>query len=219
MRKVAAIMTISLMLVLGAVLIVCLPSSKEEATGQMPQAGENINRNLTDLSTLPDNSIKGPQEIDMSSYRLRVYGNVQKELAYTYEEILSKGGISRYSVLYCVEGWDAAVVWEGTRLMDIILPSGPKEGSKVVVFHSADGYTTSIPLEEIMAKDMLIAYGANGGTLPVNVGYPFIVVAQDKLGYKWARWVIGIEVSRDEGYEGYWEQRGYPNDANMKDWK
>ena len=44
-------------------------------------------------------------------------------------------------------------------------------------------------------------------------GYPFQVVAEDKLGYKWAKWVTGIEVSNDADYRGYWESRGYDNDA------
>jgi len=40
-----------------------------------------------------------------------------------------------------------------------------------------------------------------------------LVVAEDKLGYKWARWVNEIELSDDENYKGYWEKRGYSNDA------
>ncbi|HNV35210.1 MAG TPA: molybdopterin-dependent oxidoreductase [Bacillota bacterium] len=219
MRKVVAVMAIWFVLVSSAILIICLPSAREESAGEAEPEGEGTDRELTDLSTLHDNSIKGPQKIDMSSYRLKVFGNVRQEIEYTYEDVVSRGGLERYSVLYCVEGWDAAVVWEGTRIMDLVLPSGPEDDSKVLVFHSADGYTTSLPLDEIAAKEMLIAYGANGKTLPVNVGYPFIVVAQDKLGYKWARWVIGIEVSKEEGYLGYWERRGYPNDADVEDWK
>jgi DMSO/TMAO reductase YedYZ molybdopterin-dependent catalytic subunit len=47
------------------------------------------------------------------------------------------------------------------------------------------------------------------------MGYPFIVVAEDKLGYKWARWVNRITLSSDAGYEGYWEQRNYSNSADV----
>jgi DMSO/TMAO reductase YedYZ molybdopterin-dependent catalytic subunit len=34
-------------------------------------------------------------------------------------------------------------------------------------------------------------------------------------GYKWAKWIIGIELTNDPSYLGYWESRGYPNDANL----
>jgi DMSO/TMAO reductase YedYZ molybdopterin-dependent catalytic subunit len=47
------------------------------------------------------------------------------------------------------------------------------------------------------------------------MGYPFIVVAEEKLGYKWARWVTRIELSEDPDYQGYWEQRGYDNTADI----
>ena len=53
----------------------------------------------------------------------------------------------------------------------------------------------------------------NGQEIPPERGFPFQVVAEDRFGYKWAKWVTGIEVSDDENYRGYWEQRGYDNDA------
>jgi DMSO/TMAO reductase YedYZ molybdopterin-dependent catalytic subunit len=42
------------------------------------------------------------------------------------------------------------------------------------------------------------------------------VVAEDKFGYKWARWVTRIELTDDEDYEGYWESRGFSNDADIR---
>ena len=44
----------------------------------------------------------------------------------------------------------------------------------------------------------------------------FVVVVEDKLGYKWARWVNRITLSGDANYKGYWEQRGYDNNADIK---
>ena len=62
---------------------------------------------------------------------------------------------------------------------------------------------------------IILAYGANGLDLPPAMGYPFIVVAEDKLGYKWGRWVNSITLSDDADYKGFWEQAGYPNDADI----
>lgn len=61
----------------------------------------------------------------------------------------------------------------------------------------------------------MLAYSANGETLPASMGFSFIVVAEDKLGYKWVRWVNEIELSSDKNYKGYWEKRGYSNDATV----
>ena len=53
----------------------------------------------------------------------------------------------------------------------------------------------------------------NDVTLPAERGFPFQVVAKDKYGYKWAKWVTRIELSADAGFRGYWEDKGYNNDA------
>ena len=78
-----------------------------------------------------------------------------------------------------------------------------------VVFHAADGYTTSLPLQLVRDSKILLAYKMNEITIPEERGYPFIVVAEDHWGYKWAKWVTEIELSSDPNYLGYWEQRGY----------
>jgi DMSO/TMAO reductase YedYZ molybdopterin-dependent catalytic subunit len=49
----------------------------------------------------------------------------------------------------------------------------------------------------------------NGVTLPAERGYPFQLVAEDRWGYKWIKWVTEIEVSDDPTYRGYWERRGF----------
>ncbi|MDD3214451.1 MAG: molybdopterin-dependent oxidoreductase, partial [Eubacteriales bacterium] len=64
-------------------------------------------------------------------------------------------------------------------------------------------------------KELILAYDANGLDLPDEMGYPFIVVAEDKLGYKWARWVTRITLSDDADYAGFWESRGFTNEASI----
>ncbi|MBI4857320.1 MAG: molybdopterin-dependent oxidoreductase [Acetobacterium woodii] len=162
-----------------------------------------------------DNSISGIQQVDLNSYQLQLTGLVEKPVNYSYEQVLAKEPAQRLITLYCVEGWQATVLWEGVRITDLLADAGIKDDAAVVIFHCVDGYTTSMPLATIKDKDMLLAYSANGLPLPASMGFPFIVVAEDKLGYKWARWVNQIELSSDENYQGYWEKRGYANDATV----
>lgn len=162
-----------------------------------------------------DNSISGIQEVDLSTYQLQLTGLVDKPVSYTYEQVLEKEKAQRLITLYCVEGWQATVLWEGVHINDLLADAGIKDNATVVIFHCVDGYTTSMPLTVIKDKDMLLAYSANGVSLPASMGFPFIVVAEDRLGYKWARWVNKIELSNDESYKGYWEKRGYSNDATV----
>ncbi|ODV50520.1 MAG: oxidoreductase molybdopterin binding protein [Methanohalophilus sp.] len=50
---------------------------------------------------------------------------------------------------------------------------------------------------------------------PRERGFPLQLVAEGKYGYKWAKWITGIEVTDDENYEGSWKRRGYNNDADV----
>lgn len=65
-----------------------------------------------------------------------------------------------------------------------------------------------------MENDIILAYYLNDITLPPDRGFPVQVVAEGKYGYKWAKWVVRIEVT-DESYRGYWESRGYNNRADV----
>ncbi|MDD4081280.1 MAG: molybdopterin-dependent oxidoreductase [Eubacteriales bacterium] len=162
-----------------------------------------------------DNSIKGIQEVDISQYALVIDGLVGSPVSLQYDQVLELPAHERLITLHCVEGWDATVLWEGVLLEELMSLAGIKPDAVTVIFSSVDGYTTSLPLETILEKGLILAYGANGLDLPPALGYPFMVVAEDKLGYKWARWVDTITLSDDADYKGFWENLGYPNDADV----
>jgi DMSO/TMAO reductase YedYZ molybdopterin-dependent catalytic subunit len=162
-----------------------------------------------------DNSIKGVQYVELDQYQLVVRGLVDRPLELKYDEVLKLDSYERLITLYCVTGWDATILWKGVLIEDIMALAGVQSKANTVIFHSVDGYTTSLPLEQIQQKDLILAYSSNGLDLPPELGYPFMVVAEDKLGYKWARWVTEIELSNNSGYKGYWESRGYSNDADV----
>lgn len=172
-----------------------------------------------DLSSILDfreNSIDGPQYIDIETYTLTVDGLVEDPTSYTYQQALDYPHYQKLITLHCVEGWQVTILWEGILLSDIFDDVVVQEGANTVIFHSYDGYSTSLPLETILDRDIMIAYMMNGVTLPPERGFPFQLVAEDKLGYKWAKWITRIELSNDTAYEGYWEQRGFGNDADVE---
>jgi DMSO/TMAO reductase YedYZ molybdopterin-dependent catalytic subunit len=162
-----------------------------------------------------DNSIKGIQYVDLSTYKLSIDGLANQPQEYTYDEVLSMPGEERFIRLYCVEGWDANILWKGIPMKTLLTAADPKAEANTVIFHAVDGYTTSLPLQEILENNLILAYDANGIALPPEMGFPFIFVAEDKWGYKWARWVNRIELSSDDTYQGYWEQFGYSNQADL----
>jgi DMSO/TMAO reductase YedYZ molybdopterin-dependent catalytic subunit len=170
---------------------------------------------LDPSAALPENSISGVQRVDISSYVLEVTGSVQQPFSLAYEEVLGLPAYEKLITLHCVEGWDATVLWKGALLKDIIAPAVVSETAQTVIFHCVDGYTSSLPLQAVIDKEMILAYSSNGITLPPSLGYPFIVVAEDRLGYKWARWVNEIELSDDPYLTGFWESRGFDREADV----
>ena len=149
-----------------------------------------------------DNSIQGVQIVSIDDYRLKLTGLVGNPIDLNYSDVLALDAHERKITLYCVEGWDATILWKGVLLKDIMDLAGIDPKANTVIFHAVDGYTTSLPLEYVINNKLILAYSANGLDLPPEMGYPFIVVAENKLGYKWARWVSEIELSDDSNYQG-----------------
>jgi DMSO/TMAO reductase YedYZ molybdopterin-dependent catalytic subunit len=173
----------------------------------------------TDLSSVTDfreNSIKGPQHIDIENYRLKVDGLVENPLEYTLENATdNRQGYQKVVTLNCVEGWSVRILWEGVLIEDLIEEAKGSPEANTVVFHAYDGYTTSLPLAYVTGQDIMLAYKMNGVVLPPERGAPFQLVAESKWGYKWIKWVTRIELSDDPDYKGYWESRGFSNDADL----
>jgi DMSO/TMAO reductase YedYZ molybdopterin-dependent catalytic subunit len=165
---------------------------------------------------LRDNSIKGPQLIDIESYALKISGLVAEPTELSYQEVTENYPSYRKVVtLNCVEGWSVKLLWEGVLVSDLISQASPSPETKIVIFHAQDGYTTSLPFDYIMNNSILMAYKMNGVTLPPERGFPFELVAESKWGYKWIKWVTEIELSDDTDYRGFWESRGYSDSADL----
>ncbi|MFA5357483.1 MAG: molybdopterin-dependent oxidoreductase [archaeon] len=172
--------------------------------------------NLSSVNDFRENSINGPQFIDRNSYALQVKGLVESPKNYSYEEVLNNfQSYKKVVTLNCVEGWSVNILWEGVLLKDIFAQSKPLGAANTVIFKAYDGYTSSLPLDYIVDNNLLLAYNVNGVELPPERGFPFMVVAESKWGYKWVKWVTEIEFSNDPDYKGYWENYGYSNNGDL----
>lgn len=181
------------------------------------EIAEYEGEDLSSINDFRENSIGGPQYINIDDYRLRVTGLVGEDKSYTYDDIVDIQSYSKVVTLDCVEGWSAKILWEGIILRELLEESDILSEANTIIFHAEDGYTTSYPIEYIMDQDILMAYKMNGLTIVPERGYPFQLVAEDKWGYKWIKWITEIEFSDDESYEGYWESRGYSNTGNLNE--
>jgi DMSO/TMAO reductase YedYZ molybdopterin-dependent catalytic subunit len=202
----------SLIILVISVSINCANETKE--LGQV-EIRQYEGKDLSSINDFRENSIKGPQLIDIDGYKLQITGLVEYPSEFTFEEIIdSHQKYKKVITLRCVEGWSATILWEGVLVRDLIEIAGALDSAKVVIFHAYDGYTTSLPVEYIINENIIMAYKMNDVILPPERGAPFQLVAESKWGYKWIKWITEIELSDDVDYLGFWERRGYSNEAN-----
>lgn len=172
---------------------------------------------LSSINSFRENSIKGPQYVKKEGYQLEIKG-LSQNLSYSYEDVINNFQPYKKVVrLNCVEGWSVNILWEGILVRDLINKELIPESANTIIFKAYDGYSTSFPREYIMDQDIIMAYRMNGLELPVERGFPFQLVAESKYGYKWIKWITEIEFSNDENYRGYWESRGYSNEADLEE--
>lgn len=203
------------MVVLAALSAGCGSTSTAIATLASAEIREYQGEDLSSITDFRENSIKGVQHVPIDTYTLKVSGLVDKPLSLTYDQVLAHDRYSKVITLHCVEGWDATILWEGVLIQDLLAEAGAQDSALIVIFHAYDGYTSSLPVQYIKDKNILLAYKMNGVTVPPERGYPFVVAAEAKWGYKWVKWVTEIELSNDPNYKGYWEAFGYSSTGDL----
>lgn len=188
--------------------------------GPQPLQGVEVRayegQDLSSINDMRENSIQGPQAVDLSTYRLTITGLVEQPVSYAYADVIDDHQLyTKVVTLNCVEGWSVDILWEGVLVRDLLNEAKPTEDARIAIFKCVDGYTTSVDVAYLQGRDILLAYKMNGLVLPSERGFPFQLVAEDKWGYKWAKWIEEIELSSDIGYKGFWEEFGYSKDGSL----
>ncbi|ELZ82256.1 molybdopterin-dependent oxidoreductase [Haloferax larsenii] len=148
--------------------------------------------------------------LDAASWSLTVTGTVDRELSYSYEDILAMEVDHQFVSLRCVgealngKKMDNAL-WTGVSIMDLVEPAGLPEGC-CVMLRAADGFYEEFPLSAL--QDGFLAIGMNGGPLPRGHGYPARALIPGHWGEINVKWLTEIEILEAE-QDGYWEERGW----------
>jgi len=151
---------------------------------------------------------------DYESWDLKVRGLVENPLDFTLDEVRNLPRVVSVSDFHCVTRWTKFDnKWEGVRFSTIIRRARPLPSVKHVLILCEKGYSTNLPLSDVMGDDILLAYRLDNQELPELYGGPLRLVVPHKYGYKSAKWVREI-VFINEHELGYWEKRGYSDTAD-----
>ena len=158
-----------------------------------------------------------PPTVDVNSWRLEIKGLVSQTLTINYEELRAMPSVQQIATLECISnkiGNDliGTAIWNGIRLKDLLEESEVKPNARYIVFRCADGYDVGIPLERGLQEGSILAYGMNGETLTTKHGYPVRAIIPGLYGMMNPKWITEIELV-GEIYEGYWQKKGWANNA------
>jgi hypothetical protein len=209
------IILISLTLFVAAAVISFLVYRQSPVSLSAVEIKDYQGEKLGSINDFRENSIKGPQHVDIGTYRLEITGLVSTSTSYSYDEILKLPAYKKVVTLNCVEDWSVKALWEGVLVKDLLKDVTIKPEAKTIIFYAVDGYSTSFPLEYVINNNIMMADKLNGVVLPPERGFPFQLVAEQKWGYKWIKWINKIELSSDTNYKGFWESYGYNNDGSL----
>jgi DMSO/TMAO reductase YedYZ molybdopterin-dependent catalytic subunit len=169
-----------------------------------------------------DTALTVPQ-IPTDDYELRVTGLVDKELRFSFDDLMQRDVVEYDITLTCVSNTIGGELignarWLGVRLDELLAEAGVRPGADQVVGRSIDGYTCGFPLEAATdGRNALVAFGMNGEPLPLEHGFPVRLIVPGLYGYISAtKWLTEIELTTFDEFESYWVPRGYADRAPIK---
>jgi len=170
-----------------------------------------------EVKGVPLRHIGSIPKFDPNTWRLEVHGEVEKPATFRFEDLKAEPSVISVSDFHCVEGWSVLNnKWEGVSFKTIVQIVKPKENAKYVTFECDDGYTTSLPLSDLLEDNVLLAYKLDDKPLPPERGGPLRLIVPQKYAYKSPMWLRRIKFTSMQEL-GYWESRGYSNTADP--WK
>jgi DMSO/TMAO reductase YedYZ molybdopterin-dependent catalytic subunit len=185
------------------------PPAGVQANGAVPWATPN-----EDFYRI-DTALSVPQIVP-TDWKLRIHGMVDHEIELTFDDLLKRPVVHKWVTLTCVSnevGGDLIgnALWSGVVLKDLLEEAGPSKDADAIQSTSKDGFTAGTPLPTLLdGRQAMLAFEMNGQPLPVEHGFPVRIVVPGLYGYVSAtKWLVDIEVTRFDQFEGYWTPRGW----------
>jgi DMSO/TMAO reductase YedYZ molybdopterin-dependent catalytic subunit len=153
----------------------------------------------------------GAPSIDLAQWRFSVEGLVAKPISWSWEEFQGLPRVKVFADFHCVTRWSRlGNLWEGVSLRELVDRAGgilPK--ARFVTIYGYDyGWTTNLPVEDLLVADALVALIHDREPLSTNHGGPARLIVPQLYAWKSAKWLAGLEFTENDR-AGFWERNGY----------
>ena len=151
----------------------------------------------------------GVPKIDLANWNFRIFGLAETPTTWTWDEL---NALPRRAVrcdIHCVTHWSKfGNVFEGVAIGEVLRAANPKPEAKYAIVHAEGGFTTNLPLTELLQEDVILATHHDGSPLTTDHGWPMRLVVPRLYFWKSAKWIRGLELT-DRDRPGFWERNGY----------
>ena len=145
----------------------------------------------------------------LDQWDFTIIGEVDELRRWTWEEFRALPSEEVTVDIHCVTKWSKLdTVWEGVSV-DTLL-AGVETSAEYLVAFCDGGYTTNLPLEDVLDRKAWVAFGYDGEPLDPEHGGPARLLVPHLYFWKSAKWVRGLQLA-DEDQPGFWERGGYHN--------
>lgn len=151
-------------------------------------------------------------KVSTSTWTLTIDGAVNTPATLTWDEFNTVPTLELTTDIHCVTRWSRlGMIWEGVSLDELIgLAGGLTPEAKYLLVETVEGYTTNVPVRDILNNQAMVATKADGEPLSAEHGGPARLFIPHLYLWKSAKWVKRLTFSAvDE--PGFWERNGYHN--------
>ncbi len=184
---------------------------------RQPEAAERVPPGQYLTPDFPVLSAGPTPGIRLDEWRCAVDGLVREPVQWTWKEFLELPHREFTVDIHCVTKWSKLDTrWEGVSVDTLFEAVEFDPHARFVTAYSFGGYTTNLPLTDLIDGQAFIAYKYGGLALPPEHGGPARLVVPHLYFWKSAKWVQGLRLM-EKDQPGFWESLGYNNHGDP--WK
>lgn len=147
--------------------------------------------------------------VDLSRWAFRVFGLVEAEQVWTWDEFMALPQMDTLCDIHCVTQWSRYDNrFTGVPVRAVMERVQLKPAATHVMVHAEQGFTTNLALADFLRDANVFAHAHNGEPLTPAHGWPLRLVVPHLYFWKSAKWVRGLEFMAGDR-PGFWERNGY----------